>query len=158
MKCNVAGPLKKRSPWGEILISTRPRVVQGALRSRWTEVVGELVVVVDVTSNIIHYFPEKGRGDEAYESGVGKINDRRHENAQLRLGLELRRKVRERHASSIGSSRVAVRKRSKLNESSSPGSVGGAGGGGGGGGGGRGGGAASAKNSPPFGRRVESVL
>ena len=40
--------IKKRSPWGAILISTRSRLVQGALR--WTEVVGELLVAVDVTS------------------------------------------------------------------------------------------------------------
>ena len=50
----------------------------------------------------------------------------------------------ERDTSSTGSSRVAVRKRSKLNGSAPLGTTGGAGGGGGGGGGGRGGGAAMA--------------
>ena len=29
------------------MVSTRPRVVQGALRSRWTEVVEDLLVAVD---------------------------------------------------------------------------------------------------------------
>ena len=83
--------MKKRSPWGEILVSTRPRVVQGALRSRWTEVVEDLLVAVDVTSII---FRKKAEATKRVCRAFAKTSTA-HGNAQFRLGLELRRKFRE---------------------------------------------------------------